>query len=173
MKALIIYDDFHSAVKASASLQESALKADLAVQWNIRPWRVDMLKFPPTADEALTEALDAHLIVFAGHNARSFPFWLERWLEQWVKYRRVDEAALAVIHDRADNTSTPSARSELSRFAERRGLGFIASDFTAAETELSLSVDSMREHTLPLLSIQPGFVTGPAPNSYHSWGIND
>src|SRR5271170_2880640 len=87
MKALIIYDDFYSALKANASLQHSAHKADLAVQWNIRPWRVDMLKFPPTADEALTEALDAHLIVFAGHSAQSLPFWLERWIEQWIKSR--------------------------------------------------------------------------------------
>src|SRR5271154_5711262 len=70
MKALIIYDDFYSAIKANASLQHSADKADLAVRWNIRPWRVDMLKFPPTADEALTEALDAHLIVLAGQKNR-------------------------------------------------------------------------------------------------------
>src|ERR1035438_1937569 len=89
MKALIIYDDFHSAVKANASLQHSAHKADFAGQWNIRPWRVDLLKFPPIGDEALTEALDAHVIVFAGHSAHSLPFWLERWLEQWAKYRRI------------------------------------------------------------------------------------
>jgi hypothetical protein len=37
MKALIIYDDFNSAVKANATLQHSAHKADFAVQWNIRP----------------------------------------------------------------------------------------------------------------------------------------
>src|SRR5882672_6063426 len=97
MKALIIYDDFDSAFKANATLQHSAQKADCAVQWNIRPWRVDLLKFPPTADEALTEALDAHLIVFAGHSAQSLPFWLERWLEQWAKLRRVKDAALAVV----------------------------------------------------------------------------
>src|SRR5882757_4043633 len=97
MKALIIYDDFDSAFKANATLQHSAQKADCAVQWNIRPWRVDLLKFPPTADEALTEALDAHLIVFAGHSAQSFPVWLERWLEQWAKYRRIKDALLAVV----------------------------------------------------------------------------
>src|SRR6267378_5802818 len=96
MKALIIYDDFDSAAKANTTLQHSAHKADFTVQWNIRPWRVDLLKFPPTADEALTEALDAHLIVFAGRSAQSLPFWLERWLEQWAKHRRVKDAALAV-----------------------------------------------------------------------------
>src|SRR5271169_4058538 len=99
MKALIIYDDFCSAFKANATLLHSAYKADFAVQWNIRPWRVDMLKFPPTADEALTEALDAHLIVFAGQCGQSFPFWLERWVEQWAKHRRVKNAALAVVNE--------------------------------------------------------------------------
>ena len=76
-----------------------AHRADFAGQWNIRPWRVDLLKFTPTADEALTEALDAHLIVFAGCSAQSLPFWLERWLEQSAKYRRIKDAALAAGSD--------------------------------------------------------------------------
>src|SRR5580692_4901818 len=96
MKALIIYDNLSSFAKANAALQHSAQNADVNVLWSIRPWRVDMLKFPPTADEALTEAIDAHLIVFAGRCVQSLPFWLQDWLEQWAKYRRVEDAALGV-----------------------------------------------------------------------------
>src|SRR5271167_4231897 len=97
MKALIIYDDFYSAIKANESLQHSAHKADFSVQWNIRPWRVDMLKFPPTAEEALTDAIEAHLIVLAWHKTQPFPFWLQNWLERWAKCRQITDAALAVI----------------------------------------------------------------------------
>ena len=45
MKALIIYDDFASVMKANSSLQNSAAHPDINAQWSIQPWRVDMLKF--------------------------------------------------------------------------------------------------------------------------------
>src|SRR5271163_4397673 len=96
MKALVIYEDFACAERANAALQYSAQNADVSVQWNIRPWRVDMLKFPPAAEEALTEAMDAHLIVFVGRRAQSLSFWLQDWLEHWAKYRQIKDAALAV-----------------------------------------------------------------------------
>src|SRR5271170_8072661 len=121
MKALVIYDDFVCAEKANAALQHSAQNANVRVQWNIRPWRVDMLKFPPTAEEALTEALDAHLIVFAGRRAQSLPFWLQRWLEHWAKCRQIHDAALAVFGDAEADILPASASLELAEFAEKRG----------------------------------------------------
>jgi hypothetical protein len=74
MKTLIIYDDFASATKASATLQQSAQSPAISVQWNTKLWRLGLLKFPPTAEEALTESLDAHLIVFARPCAQWVPF---------------------------------------------------------------------------------------------------
>jgi len=81
MKALIVYQDFAFALQANAALQHAVQYSDVWVQWNIRPWRVDLLKFPPSADEALADAADAHLIVFGSRCAQSFPFWLQEWLE--------------------------------------------------------------------------------------------
>src|SRR5277367_6722934 len=126
MKALVIYDDFVCAEKANAALQHSALNANVRVQWNIRPWRVDMLKFPPTAEEALTEAMDAHLIVFVGRRVQSFPFWLQDWLEHWAKCRRIKGAALAVIG--VGSIEMMSSQSNLSQFAKRQGLSVIFDD---------------------------------------------
>lgn len=82
MKALVIYDDFASAAKANAMLHRATHQVDAIMHWNIRPWRVDLLKQPRRANEALMEAADAHLIVFAGHQAQSLPFWLQGWLER-------------------------------------------------------------------------------------------
>ncbi len=75
MKALIIYQDFASAVKANGALQRTTLHADVHVQWSIRPWRLDLLKFPPTAEEALADAMDAHLILFADCCVHLIPYW--------------------------------------------------------------------------------------------------
>lgn len=128
MKALIIYDDFLFAAKANSALQHSEQNADLVVQWSIRPWRVDMLKFPPTAEEALTEALDAHLIVFAGRIARSLPFWLQDWLEHWAKCRQIKDAALAVIRAEIAGPLSAAAKSDLSQFARRHDMNLICDD---------------------------------------------
>jgi len=56
---------------------------DISVKWEIRPWRLNMLEFTPTADEAMSDAADAHLIVFAIRNTQSLPAWLMNWFERW------------------------------------------------------------------------------------------
>jgi hypothetical protein len=124
MKALIIYDDFASAVKANAALQHSAQNLDFFVQWNIRPWRADMLKFTRASEAALSDATDAHLIVFAGRIAQSLPFWLEHW----AKCRQIEDAALAVYCAGSADASSIPAIPELSQFATRHGLNFIFDD---------------------------------------------
>jgi hypothetical protein len=177
MKALIIYDDFHSAVKANASLQHSALKADLDVQWNIRPWRVDLLKFPPTADEALTEALDAYMIVFAGHSAQSLPFWLERWLEQWVKYRRIKDAALAMVRVGSSAAfSSASAKSDLSQFAKAHDLSVIfdhkiKSIPPSIEDKSSSGEGHQHEREQPISPFLSQTLDAKTRDAYRGWSI--
>jgi hypothetical protein len=177
MKALIIYDDYYSAVKANATLQHSAHKADCAVQWNIRPWRVDMLKFPPTADEALTEALDAHLIVFAGHSAQALPFWLEGWLEQWAKYRRIKDAALAVVNAGSPKTlSLASAKPDSSQFAKRHDLSVIIDDnitsIPSSIEDKSSRVESHLHEREPSMSpFLPQTLDRKTRDAYRGWSI--
>jgi len=177
MKALIIYDDFHSAAQANTTLQHSAHREDLAVQWNIRPWRVDLLKFPPTAEEALTEALDAHLIVFAGHSAQSFPVWLERWLEQWAKYRRIKDAALAVVGaGSSEALSSASAKPDLSRFAKRHDLNVIFDDkiksIPSSIADKSSSVEGhQHERELSMSPFLPQTLDPKTRDAYRGWSI--
>jgi hypothetical protein len=125
MKALIMYHDFASAVRANAALQHAAQYSDFRVQWNIRPWRVDLLKFPTAAEDAQADAADAHLIVFGSRCTLSFPFWLRDWLEQWAECRQIKDAALAVIHEDSADSLSISPTPGLSRFASRHGLNII------------------------------------------------
>jgi hypothetical protein len=127
MKALIIYQDATDAVKANAALQHATQSPDVHVEWNIRPWRVDMLKFLPAAAEALADAADAHLIVFAG-GARSSPHWLQDWLEQWAGRRQIQTAALAVIDTGGVDKLSRSVAFDLYQFANRHGLSIIFDD---------------------------------------------
>src|SRR6266481_1875157 len=97
MKALIVYDDAACAATTNAILHRATDRADISVQWDIRPWRLNMLRFTPTAEEAMSDAADAHLIVFAIRNTRSLPTWLVHWLERWAVLRQSPGVALAII----------------------------------------------------------------------------
>jgi hypothetical protein len=147
MKALIIYYDFASAAKANAALQFSGQYPDVNVQWNISPWRADLLKFPPTAEEALADAADAHLIVFAGGHAESLPFWLQDWLEKWAQDRLVKDVALAVIREGNADETPSRAMPELAAFAARHGLHFIF-DSQRMSGASSIESNSTRPPTL-------------------------
>lgn len=128
MKAFIIYDDFATTLKANAAFRNPTRYSDVSVQWDITLWRVDMLKYPPAAETALTEAIDTHLIVFVGRCAQSLPSWLEHWLEHWAKCRQVEDVALAVsCEDGPDALSAPTSL-ELSQFALRHGLKVVFDD---------------------------------------------
>jgi hypothetical protein len=137
MKAFIIYDDFATTLKANAALRNSTRHSDVSVQWNITLWRVDMLKCPPAAETALTEAIDTHLIVFVGRCAQSLPSWLEHWLEHWAKCRQIEDVALAVsCEDGPDALSSPTSL-ELSEFALRHGLKVVFDDRLALASSQS------------------------------------
>jgi hypothetical protein len=155
MKALIIYDDFAATVKANAALQHSARYSDVSVQWNITFWRVDMLKCPPSAETALTEAIDTHLIVFVGRCAHSPPSWLGHWLEHWAKCRQVEDAALAVYCEGGSDALSLPTTLELPQFAMRHGLKVIFDDWMEivspqVEDTLSLIEEGMQEREIYL-----------------------
>jgi hypothetical protein len=179
MKALIIYNDFISAARANAALQQSVQNADCAVQWSISPWRVDMLKFPPTSEEALADAADAHLIVFVGDCAEALPFWLQNWLEQWAKCRLVDDVALAVIRDKSADTGLIPTGTKLSHFARRHGLNLIFDDnkltVTAGSMEdrAAFTESHLIEREPVWTAILPTNLDARARGSYQGWGLND
>lgn len=170
VKALVVYDDFACAEKANTALRHSAQNANIRVQWNIRPWRVDMLKFPPTAKEALTEAMDAHLIVFVGRRAQTLSFWLQDWLEHWAKCRRTKDAALAVIG--VGNSEVMSSQSDLSQFAKRHGLRVIRDERGVIEDSL-LHAEFLNKPKPDVSPFMPQALDKTTLDSHRGWGINE
>jgi hypothetical protein len=127
MKALIIYDNVTFALRANSLLRNAAHGANTKVGWDVKLWRGNMLKFQSVAQEALAEALDTDLILFAGLQASLLPRWLKNWLEEWASRRQVRDAALALIEDQDSPIRQASIAVELRDFARRHALGFIAS----------------------------------------------
>ena len=144
MKALIIYDSFAAGAKANAALKHSTENLAFNVQWNVRPWRLDMLRFTPTLELAMAEALGAHLIVLASHSSQPFPVWLLTWLDHWAKCRHVVEATLAVFCTGKAMPFSSSTTSHLADFARRCGLGLLFVDGDECEDVRTIGIGGVR-----------------------------
>jgi hypothetical protein len=176
MKALIIYRDFASAAKANTILQRSFHNSGLSVQWNIKPYGIGMLKFPPNARLALADAADAHLLMFAGCRAHCFPFWLQDWLERWASVRQIKDVALAVFREANSDRFSQSGIPELLSFADRHGLSFILDDdpvifSTPVKKESSSGEDRMQETNVVINPISPPVLNTKTRAAYRGWDI--
>ena len=140
MTAFIIYDSFTLAWKANSMLQRVAAKVGNSFDWNVLPWRTQLLRFNPAARLALTEARDAHLLVFAWDKGHPLPSWLEEWLENWAATRTVKEAAIAFVGDTSLHRGA-DAVTGLSEFVARHDLGLILGDEN--EPEFSVSAPAL------------------------------
>jgi hypothetical protein len=141
MNAVIIYDRFEIAAKANAVLERATHRTGETVNWNVKPWRVDMLNLRLTAEAALAEAAEAHLIVVAVREVQAL---LVDWLERWATCRHVQEAALAVWDGGNADTRRTREIPELSRFARRHGLSLLLDDMPQLMPKQSSNVPSQR-----------------------------
>jgi hypothetical protein len=173
IKALVIYDDLAIAAEAIAALQHATYHTDAAVQWNLRPWRIDMLKFLPAADEALSDGADAHLIVFAIRRTSRLPVWLIEWLEQWAALRHTPDAALAIIGDGNAKTSSSQATVELCQFARRCGLSVICENHGEIDDAPAFFRDNSADSKSSVPPTAPRFGQAPNHGAHHAWGINE
>ncbi len=122
LKAVIIYDCLALAAKANHILQNVASHG--GVEWEVTPWRSQLLRSANLGASAHGEAEDAHLIVIAPQNHQFFPAWLEQWMQKWAAGRKVENAAVAVLSDDPQTQAAFSAR--LSRLASRERFNFIS-----------------------------------------------
>jgi hypothetical protein len=133
MKAVILYDTVDFAVKAASMLTHATRRANQATYWHVAPWRMDVLRLPPAAEAALTEAAAAHLIVLPARGTQILAAWLVEWLERWATNRQVKEAALAVCDADDDPLRAAVPTSALAQFAARHGVSVISREPVAAE----------------------------------------
>jgi len=171
LKAVIIYDDFDSATRATALLERVAMRADEAMKWDIKPWRFDVLKQPTLAALTVAVAANADLIVLALRQTHSTPAELLDWLIKWAEHRRIEDAAVLPLP--SGEPQTPSASGdELKVFAEGYGLILLDSHTVGNDGNSAPFGHRWRRRKQ---SVAPGPVrafTGRLPAPPH-WGINE
>jgi len=173
LKATVIYDDFDFAMRAAALLERVAVRVREAMKWDVKPWRLDVLKQSSLAGAAVAEATDADLIVFALSKTHSPPAELTVWLEHWEAHRQIEDTAVMVLSSGEPAAVTPLWR-ELKQFAERHGLAFLSSHDVRDNGDSMRFVHQLwqrRQPAAPPLALLADLPHPPRPPRH--WGINE
>jgi hypothetical protein len=173
LKAAVIYDDFDFAARAAALLERVAIRADEAMKWDVKPWRLDMLKTSSLASAALGETADADLIVVTLRQTPTLPDELMGWLESWAMKRQTEDAAMMVLCPEENAASMPLWR-ELKKFAERHGLSFLGSRILRDDGDSVDFVNRLWQQKQPPQPVVPTlalFAESSRPPRH--WGINE
>jgi hypothetical protein len=173
LKAAVIYDDFDFAARAAALLERVAIRADEAMKWDIKPWRLDVLQEPSLADAALDETADADLIVVALRKTPSRPDELMIWLESWAMKRQTEDTAMMVFCPEKNAAPTPLWH-ELKEFAEWRNLHFMGSRNLRDDGNAMEFVHQLwqwKQPPQPVVPMLESFAESAHPSGH--WGINE
>ncbi len=170
LKAAIIYDDFGFAARTAALLERAAIRSDEAIEWDVKPWRLDLLKPSSLADAALAETADTDLIVVALSKTHLLPDALLDWLDHWAERRQIRDAALMVLCP--EETAGPmSSWSRLKEFAAWRGLLFLDQRRWSDESDSTDFVHRLWRQKKP---VNPAlsWSVDRTPSPRH-WGLNE
>jgi hypothetical protein len=173
LKAIVIYDDFDFAMRAAALLKRVALRVHEVMKWDVKPWRLDVLKQSSFAEAAGAEAADADLIVFALSKTHSPPAELTVWLEHWEAHRQIQDPAVMVLSPGEHAAATPLWH-ELKQFTERHGLAFLSSHDVRENGDSMQFVHQLwqrRQPAAPPLKLLADLPHPPRPPRH--WGINE
>ncbi len=125
MQAVILYDDFKLAARATAVLERIVPATDEPLKWEVSPWRLDMLQSPGLSVQAMAEAAGADLLVMALGTDEDAHEEVLAWLERWAQLRN-DQHAAVMVYCPAGKTVHPRLLSELKWFTARYGLDYLA-----------------------------------------------
>lgn len=168
LRAVIIYDDFDAAIRATALLERVAARTDEVVKWDIKPWKFDVLKQPSLAALTGAVAANADLVVLALARAYPVPAELLAWLKNWAQQRRIQDAAVLALPSGEPTSEDPW--NELKTFAKGHGLIFL--DKNNVEAGENAATFGQRWQAQPTASESPRLFAGRLPLPSH-WGINE
>lgn len=131
LEMLVLYDEPAAGCRAKALYDDLVAGFDEELRIELKLWRSDLLMLPESREQLRSNA-DARLLVVAVKARSSLPEGFTEWLAAWSKNRTHEDAALAVVAERAaDKSTTSQIVGALRQAAERRGLAFFCSTESA------------------------------------------
>jgi hypothetical protein len=128
LKAVVLYSEIESGLKAKTLLQRAAQRAGWAGAMEHSFWRFDVMSQPSVAREALYGAADADMVLLVAKGMSKPPEWLLEWLEIWAVTRRIPDAILAAWCEEHVPEDTDKGIKTLRKLADQYALEFLCAD---------------------------------------------
>lgn len=173
MNAMILYEECGSAGKANRLLKRASDRADGATQWSVKPWRLDMLYWPPLAQDAQEGRGRGAPHRAGGLRPCGGPAPAAELAGRWAGHRQVQDAALAVFDGGNGGAFSVTAAPALCEFAQRYGLSFIIGDLSPAEVVPAEVWADLHEREVAQTATMAHILERVSPGSYQHWGINE
>ncbi len=99
IKAVIIYEDFDTAIRAKNFAEELERALGCACQWGDSLWRSNLLESPLIADEAALDAADCDYLIVSLRGDHALPYSTQQWIEAQLDRAAARDAGLIVLSD--------------------------------------------------------------------------
>jgi hypothetical protein len=152
----LAYQDLPTGLHARQFLNHVLDHCQLAGEFSLTLWRLELFHLPEVCEQAVTAACDAALVLLSLRGDIGLEPVTENWLKQWIDRRRDDEGALAVLIDcdmqRLDSMGQTLFRlQDLTRLSQvRLFVGFIPAAPVPAAEASSWKPESGHTETLLL-----------------------
>jgi len=130
----LLYQDLPTGMHARQFLNHVLDHCQLAAEFSLTLWKLDLFHLPEIAEQAVVAACSAALVLLSLRGDLGLNDPTERWLSQWIKQRGDEEGALAVLIDcnmqRLDSVGQTLFRlQDITRSSQvRLFVGFVPSD---------------------------------------------
>lgn len=130
----LLYQDLPTGLHAKQFLNHVLDHCQLAGEFNLTLWKLDLFHLPEVAEQAVIAACSAALVLLSLRGDLGVNLGTERWLTQWIQRRGEEEGALAVLIDcnmqRLDSVGQTLFRlQDITRDSQvRLFVGFVPSD---------------------------------------------
>ena len=170
LRVVIAYYDLAAAKRAMRVLADLDQGLGDAVEFQPMPWPFDLLTDAGWRDAALSDAINADIVIITMSAPGPLPVAMERWIEFTTSRKRGTDAAIVALLGSEDNPDgIGSLRlAAIRTAAQRTGLDFFA---PAAHQELNEAVRliQQRAETVTPLLHEILHAHHPPPR----WGINE
>lgn len=95
----LLYQDLPTGVHARQFLNRVLDHCQLATEFSLNLWKLELFHLPEICEEAVLSACDAALVLLSVRGDIGLEPSTENWLLQWLDRRVKDEGALAVLID--------------------------------------------------------------------------
>lgn len=99
MKAVIIYEDSSTGLRAKCFVDQMANQFQAPTRPALHLWRADLLRVPLFTEQAAIEGSVADIVLFSLHDGGEADELLEEWLNRWIDHKEDRPYAFCVLLD--------------------------------------------------------------------------